>query len=497
MDGSVSGLGDAVPAADDLSASPPPRPSRALALDALRGLAVLTMVLSGIIPWGDSLPPWMYHAQEPPPTHDFNPHLPGLTWVDLVFPVFLFAMGASIPLALARRLEGGESRMKTVGRLLLRGVTLAAFAIYLQHIRPYTLQPEPDTKTWFTAITGFLLLFPMFARFPASWNRTRQAIVRGLGWAAAIGLLAILPYPAKGDLPPHFSVGRNDIILIVLANMAFFGATLWLLTRARFGARLGVLGIYLALRLSSSSDGFIHDVWNYSPVSWIFQWDYLKYLFIVIPGTVVGDAHLKWRESAVPEDGVRVTNIRRSLLAILGVLLPLLLLIGLQSRVLLPTILVAGTCCGLAVWLVSRPSNPTDTLLRSLVVWGSYWLLLGLAFEPFEGGIKKDSATLSYFFVTSGIASFLLVSLTVVAILPRSYRWLGLFADTGQNPLIGYAIMGNVLQPLLALTHMDRLLTDQLDGCNPWLGVLRGVLQTLLLALIVRLCTQRKIFLRL
>ena len=60
--------------------------NRAHALDALRGFAILTMVLSGVIPY-KVLPSWMYHAQIPPPSHQFNPDLPGLTWVDLVFPL--------------------------------------------------------------------------------------------------------------------------------------------------------------------------------------------------------------------------------------------------------------------------------------------------------------------------------------------------------------------------------------------------------------------------
>jgi hypothetical protein len=56
---------------------------RADALDALRGLAILGMILSGSIPFNDMLPGWMYHAQVPPPHHVFNPDLPGISWVDL------------------------------------------------------------------------------------------------------------------------------------------------------------------------------------------------------------------------------------------------------------------------------------------------------------------------------------------------------------------------------------------------------------------------------
>ena len=55
---------------------------RAYSLDALRGYAILTMILSATIAFG-ILPGWMYHAQVPPPDHHFDPTVYGITWVDL------------------------------------------------------------------------------------------------------------------------------------------------------------------------------------------------------------------------------------------------------------------------------------------------------------------------------------------------------------------------------------------------------------------------------
>lgn len=70
---------------------------RVYALDALRGLAILGMILSGQLLFGENaLPSWMYHAQVPPPAHKWIGTLPGITWVDLVFPFFIFARGAAI-----------------------------------------------------------------------------------------------------------------------------------------------------------------------------------------------------------------------------------------------------------------------------------------------------------------------------------------------------------------------------------------------------------------
>lgn len=67
---------------------------RAISLDVFRGYAIVTMVLSGTIASG-VLPGWMYHAQMGPRSnYTFDPQLYGITWVDLVFPFFLFGHGS-------------------------------------------------------------------------------------------------------------------------------------------------------------------------------------------------------------------------------------------------------------------------------------------------------------------------------------------------------------------------------------------------------------------
>ena len=123
--------------------------NRALALDALRGLAILAMLLSGQLPFNENaLPSWMYHAQEPPPTFEWIGTLAGISWVDLVFPFFLFAMGAAFPLALSRRMENKAALWKLGLFILERGFLLGFFALFVQAIRPYTLSNHPTTATW-------------------------------------------------------------------------------------------------------------------------------------------------------------------------------------------------------------------------------------------------------------------------------------------------------------------------------------------------------------
>lgn len=466
---------------------------RADALDALRGLAVLAMVLSGTIA-RKTLPAWMYHAQEPPPIHAFNPKLAGLTWVDLVFPFFLFAMGAAIPLALSRRIAKGWDTKKIILSILQRGFLLGSFAIFLQHIRPTVIDPNaPGPYKWWLGLCGFLILFLMFVRWPTKKFRWLQITIAIAAWSAGIGFVSNIQYPKGIGL----DLNRSDIILIVLANMAVFGALIWLLTRSNTWLRVGILGFLFAMRLASRTDGWIKLVWLYSPAPWIFQSDYLKYLFVVIPGTIVGDLLCRWIQYYSPEDArdSRWKTRRYFGIVMLMFAVNLVLLVGLQARWVWQTSLVAVVLCLCGLLLLRNPGNVTEILLNRLYKWGFYWLALGLFFEPYEGGIKKDSATMSYFFVTTGMAIFMLIALTVIIDVFNQKRWLQLFVDNGLNPMIGYAGFANIVWPVLVLTGWETRIV-QLTGSDPLMGFLRGFGYTAIVALIVVGFTRFKLFLR-
>jgi predicted acyltransferase len=462
---------------------------RAYALDALRGFAILAMVLSGTIAY-KILPAWMYHAQVPPPDHVFNPKLPGLTWVDLVFPIFLFSMGAAIPLALSRRLAKGWPKIRVILSILKRGFLLGAFAIILQHLRPQVINPNPSTQKWQIALLGFFLLFFMFVRPPASWKPWIRNAITLSAWIAAIFLLAIIQYPDKSG----FSVSRSDIILIVLANMAVFGAIIWLFTRQNIFLRVGLLGLLFAIQLSSTADGWVAQLWSYSPAPWIFKFAYLKYLFIVIPGTVAGDLILESMQTTEYEQKESWKTWRFDTIVLLMLALNLILLVGLQSRLVLQTTLATAILCSIGWFLFKHPTSATERLLNRLYSWGILWLAIGLVFEPYEGGIKKDPSTMSYYFVTTGMSIFILIAFTIIFdIFPKKY-WLNLLIDNGQNPMIGYVGFANLLWPILALTGWEESIIKYTQ--TPVMGFMKGVGYTLVIALVVSGFTRLKLFWR-
>lgn len=474
------------------TASPSSEP-RAAALDALRGLAILAMLLSGLLPFGaNSLPSWMYHAQVPPPHHIFIP-IPGITWVDLVFPFFLFSMGAAFPLAMSKRLRSGTSEWALVGAIFKRGFLLGFFAFFVVAIRPYILSDNPGRGAQLLALLGYAILFPVLCRLPQQWSPALRWTIRVAGWGAAILFLA-LPRYADGS---GFSLRRSDIIIVVLTNMAVFGALIWLVTRDHLLPRLGVIGVVLAIRLSNMPHplgGWVSDWWAFSPVPWIYQLYYLQYLCIVIPGTVAGDLLVQWARSRPVEEAPGWSNARMAALAALLFALPVIALVGLKSRWLVATPMTIFVLC-FAGWALVKPAaTPTEQLYQRLFLWAAYWLVLGFILESYEGGIRKDKATISYYFVTSGLANCLLILLSMIYDVWKRGRWLRLLAETGQNPMIAYAGVNSLITPLLVLTGLQGLLDNWAQ--TPWRGFWEGVLITLLMALVTSYLTRRKIFWR-
>jgi hypothetical protein len=281
--------------------------------------------------------------------------------------------------------------------------------------------------------------------------------------------------------------------------MAVFGSLVWVFTRRHWLPRLGLMGILLAFRLSNLPapvEGWPHAVWAWSPgfLSWIYQFYYLQYLSVVIPGTIAGDLLLEWSAQRAAESGAPRARGRWALVAGLLFALVVLVLTGLEARWLWPTTLAASGLTGLVGWLLSGPTDATGRLYARLFSWAAYWLVLGLCFEPFEGGIKKDHPTLSYYFVTCGLAISLLIVFSIVIDVFRRERWVRLLVENGQNPMIPYAGINNFITPVLALTGVAGWLGH--FASTPWRGFAKGLFITLLMAWVTGWLTRRRIFWR-
>ncbi len=429
------------------------------------------MALSGLVPW-DSLPGWMYHAQIPPPDRVFNHEIPGITWVDLVFPFFLFAMGAAIPLSLPRRIEQGAGRALLF--LLARFGLLFAFALAVEHGRLHRLgemsEPGPRLQA--------LLLFALTA---AAWMRWPWRQGKWINLAAGAGLAAAFVVMRWQGEP--FDPARQDIILMVLAHVALTGSAAWWLTRKRPMSRMAAAAAMIVWLAASPLEGWPADVWNWTPLKWAYQFQFQKYLAVVLFGTILGDALALGSEKLHADCSWKGLASGGLALAALGLITHLLWL-DLPAWC-LPVALLGG---GGAAWLVR--ANP---LRARIVLAGLGLVLLGLIAEPLGGGIKKDHATPGYLLLASGLAFWAWHALrSTREHFPQGRR--GLFEAAGANPMLAYLLISGLNPVLWRALGVEGWVGNQ--GWSPWALAGWAAFQTLAILLLAAGAGRLRLFMR-
>lgn len=271
---------------------------RAHALDALRGYAIITMVLSAMEAFS-VLPRWMYHAQVPPPDHVFDPTIYGITWVDIIFPFFLFSMGAAIPLSLGRQHAKGESITKLTWKTVQRWVKLTFFAIFIIHAFPFMLGYEQEWMRYAMPVFFFILLCLMFMPNPFGLSPYKARAITWSAYLVAVGFMLLQPY--AGGAP--FRLTDSDCIMLILANVSLTGSIIYLLTIGHPLRRLALLPFLVALFMAAHTANswpalFIHTSWQ----PWLYLPAYQEYLLIIIPGTVAGEWIAQWLEKMKVKD---------------------------------------------------------------------------------------------------------------------------------------------------------------------------------------------------
>jgi heparan-alpha-glucosaminide N-acetyltransferase len=135
-------------------------------------------------------PGWMKH---------YSPHLgDGMTFVDVVFPAFLFIVGMSIPLSVGRRLERGEKSLSVARHVLARTASLLVIGVLIVNA-----DSMPDGGALTPALWGLLMyggVFLVWGTAPRGWSPRVVASVR----AAGVALLLALAVLYRGDGPRAF-----------------------------------------------------------------------------------------------------------------------------------------------------------------------------------------------------------------------------------------------------------------------------------------------------
>lgn len=456
---------------------------RIASIDILRGLTILGMVLCAQIGWDSGLPGWMFHAQTPPPDYTFRPDVPGITWVDLVFPLFLFSMGAAFPFSLRKKLDNGQSNLQISMGLLKRWIILSLFSIVLGNgnaINSAEVSPAIKALALLGVWGG---LFLSLTRF-----KTRKPIYGYLLNLAGVAVLAAMAAIGSLLLDIRISIDRINIIITVLANIALFGGLIWLFTKNNTKWRWAVFATVLCLKAVSDYTHILD--WIPDIPTRLFSFDYLKYLAIAIPGSIVGDMLLKDSKKAADtsgnHDSSRVTSPLACLCAAAAFIIQLW---GLYTRHVFADFIITAVLmiCFLILTYGKRSSWSDISGLGFLL------LVCGILFDPIEGGIRKDYCNISYLLATGGMAA---MATGILLFLERRYGYKGrILAGCGQNPMIAYTATAFLINPVLMLTGLMDPLNSLTPG-SPFWGIMRGILITGAVAAVTNIFTRFKIFWR-
>ncbi len=237
-----------VPAPADL----PPTSGRIRSIDVLRGLNILVMIFVNDLAGVHGAPGWMKHIQ--PPDAD------GMTFVDVVFPAFLFIVGLSVPMALERRLARG-ALAGTLRHVLARTIGLLVLGVFMVN----TPSPAGLLSPALWSLLVYLAAMAVWLAPPTDWGLSRRSTLAiRIGGAVVLTVLALL-FRAEG---------RSGVLQLQHSWWGILGLIGWayvvasaayLLFRDRLPALIGGVVLLYGVFMADAAGAF-------SGLTWLTRW---------------------------------------------------------------------------------------------------------------------------------------------------------------------------------------------------------------------------------
>jgi len=227
---------------------------RIRSIDVFRGLTILTMIFVNDVAGIGGLPQWMKHM----PTE-----ADGMTFVDLVFPAFLFIVGMAIPFALIRRFEKGDSPIQIWKHILSRTFGLLILGVLMVNIGGINPEATGMSKSAWT-ILMFLGAILFWNQYPAATgNKLRLHL--SLKYLGALMLILLAIAYRGGETGNLHWLKTSWWGILGLIGWAYLTTcAVYILLRKHFPAIIGVLAFLIALYIGDKTGklaflGFINN----------------------------------------------------------------------------------------------------------------------------------------------------------------------------------------------------------------------------------------------
>jgi predicted acyltransferase len=252
-----------------------PAAERFRSLDALRGFDILVMIFVNDLAGVEGVPAWMEHV-----SRDTD----GMTFVDVVFPAFLFIVGTSIPLALDRRFDRGESRVRIWKHILVRTLALLLIGVFMVNGDGASASGLLSPAAWNVLMyVAVILAWNVVPREPGR-KRTLALGAR----AAGIALLVALAFVYRGQGEPRLvELETQWWGILGLIGWAYLVACLvYTILRKNVAGLIGAVALLYCVYVANAAGAFSALTWITSLVDIGSMWG--SHAAITLSGVVLG-----------------------------------------------------------------------------------------------------------------------------------------------------------------------------------------------------------------
>ncbi|MCB9057003.1 MAG: DUF5009 domain-containing protein [Calditrichae bacterium] len=271
-------------------------------IDVLRGITILVMIFVNDLAGVSGTPAWMRHV---------SAQADGMTFVDVVFPAFLFIVGMSMPFAIGKRLEQGGSLWEVWKHILIRTAGLLIIGV---------IMVNGETVSADGLINQQLLLLIGYAGVLLVWNKphgVHKNMISRLRYAGLLFLVVFLFLYRGNDATGIIQLRTQWWGILGLIGWAYLiAAMFYIWLRNNITGLAGIVALLYCVFFADAV-GFFENL------TWVNSWVSIggalgSHSAIVVSGILAG---MMLRSPKSHSDRIRWAALYGILLAILAVML--------------------------------------------------------------------------------------------------------------------------------------------------------------------------------
>ncbi|MEP7252861.1 MAG: DUF5009 domain-containing protein [Ginsengibacter sp.] len=212
-------------------------PRRLVSIDVFRAVTMFFMIFVNDVSGVTNIPAWIEHV---------SAKADGLGFADTIFPIFLFILGLSLPFALMKRMNSGDSFSKLAFYILARSVALLVMGFFHVNLENYSKLAVLPEAVWEILIT--VAFFLIWLDYPATMKKSKKYLLQCLG----LVVLLVMSYFFKGGEPgePVWLRPYWWGILGIIGWSYLVCASIYLISKGNLWVQLAAFVVFMIINIA-------------------------------------------------------------------------------------------------------------------------------------------------------------------------------------------------------------------------------------------------------